>query len=426
MPNSRQWAILIWFVALAAWMLTSKKVRRSIATALRQLTTPKLLIPLMLMALYVAGLLVAGWKAGFWTLDLATDTGFWFVGSALVLFFKLNEASDPGFFRRTALATMEVTVFVEFAMNVSVFSLPVELILQPVLAILFMLAAYTASKPEYAQVKRAIDFVLGLAGFILVVVVVVLTIGRFEEIDWLTQGLSLALPVWLTLGLLPMIGALSIWSRFDHIYVHVKAEAPTWQHTLRGMTVVFMRLGFRPKSLKTFVGYWPRQLAIAETFQGARYVVADFLADQSRRQQDELERLERQKMYEGSTAVDEDGRRVDRRGFDETKTSLLTLASLQAGHFQRTRQYATGLDDLLPKSMAGLIKIDPTQIVVNANDAGDEYWIYAMTPANFYFGVAGRWGEQPTWLYAGETKPLGGIDTDDWRHVVNDSAHNEW
>lgn len=321
---------------------------------------------------------------------------------------------------------MEVTVFVEFAMNVSVFSLPVELTLQPVLATLFMLAAYTASKPEYGQVKRAIDFVLGLAGFILVLVVAVLTVGRFDEIDWLTQGLSLALPVWLTLGLLPFIGALSFWSRFDHIYVHVKAEAPTWKHTFRGMTVVFMRLGVRPKSLKAFVGYWPRQLAVAENFRGARHVVTDFLADQSRRQQEEQERLKRQKMHEGSTAVDEDGRRLDRRGFDETKTSLLTLASLQAGHFQRTGQYATGLDDLLPRSMAKVIKIDPAQIVVNANDAGDEYCMYAGTPANFYFGVAGRNGEHPTWLYAGDTQPLGGIDTDDWRHVVNDPAHIEW
>ena len=426
MPNSRQWAILIWFVALAAWMLTSKKVRRNLATALRQLATPKLWIPLALMAFYVAGLLVAGWKAGFWTPDLATDTVFWFVGSALVLFFKLNEASGPGFFRRTALATVEVTVFVEFAMNVSVFSLPVELILQPVLAILFMLGAYTASKPEYEQVKRSIDFVLGFAGFVLVVAVVVLTVGRFDEIDWLTQVLSLALPVWLTLGLFPFIGALSIWSRFDHIYVHVKAEATTWKHTFRGMTVVFLRLGFRPKSSKAFVGYWPRQLAVAENLRVARHVVADFIADQSHRQQEEQERLKRLKLYEGSTAVDEDGRRLDRRGFDETKTSLLTLASLQAGHFRRTGQYAAGLDDLVPNSMAGLIKIDPAQIVVHTNDAGNEYWMHALTSAIFYFGVAGRRGEQPTWLYAGDTKPLGGIDTGDWRHVVNDPGHIEW
>jgi len=96
-------------------MLTPKKVRRSIATALRQLTTHKLLIPLTLIALYVAGLLAAGWKAGFWTPHFATDTAFWFVGSALVLFSKLNAASDPGFFRRTALATVELTASVEFA-----------------------------------------------------------------------------------------------------------------------------------------------------------------------------------------------------------------------------------------------------------------------------------------------------------------------
>lgn len=227
MPNSRQWAILIWLGVLVIWVLISKAVRRNVARAVRMLATPKLSIPLALMTLYVMGLLTVGGSVGKWTPDLATDTVFWFVGSALVLFFKLNEASEAGFFRRTALATVELTVFVEFAMNVSVFSLPVELILQPILAILFTLAAYAASKPEYAQFKRAFDVLLGVAGTALVVVVVVRTVGRIGEIDWLTQGLSLALPLWLTLGLLPFIGALSIWLRIDHIYVHLKAAAPT-------------------------------------------------------------------------------------------------------------------------------------------------------------------------------------------------------
>lgn len=426
MPNSRQWAILIWLGVLVVWVLASKDVRRNVASALRTLATPKLSIPLALMTLYVTGLLAVGWSVGIWTPDLVTDTVFWFVGSALVLFFKLNEASQPGFFHRTALATVELTVFVEFAMNVSVFSLPVELMLQPILAILFALAAYAASRPEYEQVKRALDVLLGVAGFVLFVFVVVRTVGQFGEIDWLTQGLGLAIPIWLTLGLLPFIGALSIWSRLDHIYVHVKAEAPTWKHTVRGMTVILARLGFRPRSLKAFVGHWPRQLAVADDFQQARSLVTDFIADQGRRQQEELDQLERRKRYEGSTAVDDDGRRLDRRGFDAAKTSLLTLASFQTGHFQRTGRYATNLEALLPTSMAGLIEIDPAQITVNTNDPGDEYWMYTGTPANFYFGIAGRRGEHPTWLYASDSPPVGSIDADDWRHVVNDPAHIEW
>ncbi len=426
MPNNRQWAILIWLAVLAVWMLSKKDVRRSVVAFLRTLTTPKLSIPLALMALYVAGLLFAGWKAGIWSSELATDTAFWFAGSAVVLFFKLNEASEPGFFRRTALATVELTVFIEFAMNISVFSLPAELILQPVLAVLVTMAAYTALKPEYEQVRRVLDFALGFAGVVLVVVVVVRTIGRLDEIDWVTQGLALALPVWLTLGLLPFIAVLSVWSRFDHAYVHVKSVAPSWKHTLRGMTVVIVTLGMRQQNLRAFVGYWPRQLADSETFKDAKSVVTNFLTDQRKRQREKLERLEQQKMYEGSAAVDEDGRRLDRRGFDETKTSLLTLASFQAGHFQRKGRYAANLEDILPTTMARLIDIDPAQIVVNTSDVGDEYWMYAGTPANFYLGVAGRHGDHPTWLYVGDTQPLAGIDMDDWRHVVNDPAHIEW
>lgn len=182
----------------------------------------------------------------------------------------------------------------------------------------------------------------------------------------------------------------------------------------------------KAQELESFVANWPRQLAVAEDFQEARSVVTDFIAHQSRRQREELDRLERQKRNEGSTAVDDDGRRLDRRGFDAAKTSRFTLASFQAGHFRRTGRYATKLEDLLPASMAGLIEIDPAQITVNTNHPGDEYWMYTETPANFYFEIAGRRREHPAWLYASDRSPVGGIDSDDWRHVVDDPAHVEW
>lgn len=426
MPNSRQWAILIWLAALAAIALWNRDIRRSVADILRTLKEPKLWVPMATMSLYVAGLLVAGRRVGVWTSALATDTAFWFFGSALVLFFQLNQTAKPGFFRRTALATVELTVFVEFFMNTSVFSLPVELALQPVLTSLFVMAGVTALKPEHEQLRRALDVVLGVVGVVLVVVVVVRTISRWDEIDLALQALALALPIWLTVGLLPLLAALSFWLSLDHIYVHVKCDAPTRKHTLRGMTAVLLKLGVRPKDLRAFVGYWPRQLAAADTFKAARSVVGEFLSDRSATKQEEQEQLRLQEQFEGSRAVDEDGRRLDRRGFAETKASLLTLASLQAGHFERNRRYAANLQDILPMSMARLIDIDPDQIVLTTNNAGNEYWIYAATPANFYFGVAGKGGDHPTWLYAGGKPPTGGIDTDDWRHVVNDPAHLEW
>lgn len=426
MPNNRQWAILIWLAVSAAIFLWNRDVRRSVADVLRTLATPKLCVPMAAMTLYVAGLLVAGMHVGIWTPALATDTAFWFFGSALVLFFQLNQVAKPGFFRRTGLATVELTVFVEFFLNVSVFSLPVELVLQPVLAILFVMAGFTALKPEYEQVRRVLDFVLGVVGIVLVVVVVFRTIGRWGELDLAAQGLTLALPIWLTLGLLPLLAALSLWSSLDHIYVHVRAAAPNWKHTIRGMTAVLLGLGLHPKDLRAFVGFWPQQLARADAFKGARSVVTQFRADRRNTEQEDLERQRLQKQYEGSAAVDGDGRRLDRRGFADAKTSLLTLASFQAGHFKRKGRYATNLEVILPMSMARLIDTEPDQIILNTNNAGDEYWIYAGTPANFYFGVAGRDGDHPTWLYAGNRAPTGGIDTDDWRHVVGDPAHVDW
>ena len=155
-------------------------------------------------------------------------------------------------------------------------------------------------------------------------------------------------------------------------------------------------------------------------------MVAEYLKSREEARQAEWERQRLQKQYEGSSAVDEDGRRFDKRGFDEAKTSLMTLASFQAGHFKRTGRYATSLSDILPSTMIHLIKVEPDQIVLSTNPKADEYWMFTRTPAEFCFGIAGRKGDHPTWLYAAENAPAGGIDADDWRHVVNDPAHVEW
>ncbi len=427
MPNNRQWAVLIWLAVVAVILLSKKESRSQILGLARLLIAPKIAVPFLMMTTYVFGFILIANRIGIWSPALSTDTIFWFIGSASVLLFQLNRATgERGFFRKTAIATIEVTVFIEFFMTVTVFSLPVELLLQPVLFLLIATATYAALKPEYVQVKRLLDRLLAGLGFVLIAVVLVRIITEWDDLNLAAQGFALALPIWLTLGLLPFLALASVWVSYDHVYVHVRAEADSWKHTARGMAAVAMILRLRRRDVKAFVGYWPRQLAKAQTFREARGVVAEYLRSREEARKAERERQRLQKQYEGSSVVDEDGRRFDRRGFDEAKTSLMTLASFQAGHFKRTGRYATSLSDILPSTMIHLIKVEPDHIVLSTNPKADEYWMFTRTPAEFCFGIAGRKGDHPTWLYAAENAPAGGIDADDWRHVVNDPAHVEW
>ena len=135
---------------------------------------------------------------------------------------------------------------------------------------------------------------------------------------------------------------------------------------------------------------------------------------------------DREAKYAGSKDVDEEGRRMDRRGFDQAKESLMRLATFQFGHFRRHGASARVIHEILPTIMAPLLDVQPSDIVLHTDMEGREYWMYTRTPADYVFGVAGRDGEQAVWLYASEHEPVGGIANDDWRHGARDPAHVEW
>jgi hypothetical protein len=427
MPNNRQWAILIWLAVAAVVLLRKPELRSSLRGLFRVLLDTKRAAVLVGMVAYVCGLLLIAYKLGIWSWDLATDTAVWFLGTALVLLFRAaQDEGDSGFFRRTATATVRWSVFVEFLMNVRVFSLPLELLLQPLLFFLLLVASFAGTRSEYSQVKRILDVVVAALGLVLFIVVSVLVIRDWDQIDPAGQTLSLALPIWLTLGFLPFLALTSIWFRLDHIYVHLRNDTNAWSGRLRGMTAILTTLGLDRTELRAFVGYWPRRLSETDTYQEAKGIVKEFVEDRHQAQEAEQERKRLQELHIGSKEVDPDGRRHDRRGFDDAKTSLMTLASFQFGYFSRTGRYAVAVADLLPASMAHLIKVNPDRIALNTNASRSEYWMTVQAEAEFHFGIAGRNGEHPTWLYAGETPPDGGIDDDDWRHVVHDPAHIEW
>lgn len=141
------------------------------------------------------------------------------------------------------------------------------------------------------------------------------------------------------------------------------------------------------------------------------------------------ERLEkeREERYAGSKELDEFGRRLDRRGFTETKESVETIARLQFGFFERNGHYAEDVDAIVPNELSERWVHGKEAINMAVSDDRNEFWAWRETPTGFFLGVAGRAGYYAGWLYAGEQPPSGGTDSgSDWRHVATDPSHPDW
>ena len=214
--NNRELASLIWLAVAAAWILSNRKLRSATVEILKSLARPVLLVPLLLMMGWVALEIWVGSKLTLWNIGLVSNTVVWTLGTAMVLFFNVNKAADdPQFFRKTAMDTLKASVLVTFFINLFVFSLLVELILQPILAILVMLEVVSDRKPDLQMSKKVVDVLLAAVGVALLGYTIGELYGRWAQLDPQALLLQFSLSVWLTIGILPFIYILSLVLVYD-------------------------------------------------------------------------------------------------------------------------------------------------------------------------------------------------------------------
>jgi hypothetical protein len=159
-------------------------------------------------------------------------------------------------------------------------------------------------------------------------------------------------------------------------------------------------LGYDSKinSTKAFV----LLVAIIEWAQSRARTRAEFL------------KREREARYAGSDETDDQGRRLDRRGFEEARESLRWLATVQTVWFEREDVYSTDLEEVQPGDLGDSALRGKANITLRTSDDRREFWAWRKAIADFYFGVAGKDGDE--WRYAGPGPPQGGPGSGaDWR-----------
>jgi hypothetical protein len=140
----------------------------------------------------------------------------------------------------------------------------------------------------------------------------------------------------------------------------------------------------------------------------------------------EEQRRQRQARYAGSDETNEQGRRLDRRGFDRVKQALFALGSGETTLFRRYGGYTADLRGKL----AAWLPVDlpeGSSLTVRTSEDQRQFWAWGLTPTGYCFGIAGRDGLDAKWLYTGPTPPEGGLASGaDWRHATGDPAHPDW
>jgi hypothetical protein len=348
MLNDRQIAALLWVGIILVAVLAWPTGRRSLAGVARAFLSFRVWPIFALLALWSLGLVFIGERIGIWTDELAADTWFWFFTAAVILLFNFSNASKkPDFFKRTAKEALGLTLVLGFLSDLYVLSVPVEFVGQGVVAILAGVSVVAASQRDTEPARKLVDgclSVIGLAILALAIVKLVTTWSNDEAPDLVRQ---LLMPAWMTLGVLPYVYAVALYATYEQTFTWIDfRDTHSFRARLRAKVAVAVRLHGQATLVDKFNLYWARRVADASSLRAALAVVDEFKEDLDRRAQLKQDAADRLVRYAGVDGVDEEGRRLDRREFEETTRALQWIATCQMGWGRRETGYRSDILDV--------------------------------------------------------------------------------
>lgn len=280
MPNSREWALLYWFVVLLVVVGNRRELRESFGQVVRLAFSGSLLALLAGLLGWVALEAWLGSRARLWDVNLITATCVWFVTTGAVLFYNVQDVFRRGrFFRTKAVAVLRLSSLVEFYLNLYVLGFVAELFLQPFLAFLAMLQVVAGLEDRHRSVKGLVDRLMALIGLVFLGYVLARTMSGWRELDAPNLLRQLLLPVWMTVGLLPYIYLVGLYAAYELAFQRIDWKA-AGQQRLPAKLALLTSFHVRARDLRTFAGPWQMRISAAATFREARDVIREFRQQQ--------------------------------------------------------------------------------------------------------------------------------------------------
>lgn len=273
--NPREIASVVWLGGFLVWGATKPEVCAAYWQVVKAFSQPKVVGPVVALAGWTAGLAALAHTIDLWNLDVLSDTVVWFVTVGMAFYFSLDRVAEDGWFRRTLRRAVGVAVFVEVFVNLRVFSLPVELVLVPVVTFLVVLGAYSEGKDEFRAAHRLATFLMSVVGVIFAIYV---SVNLIEDPKMGETTRKLLLPVWLTIGVMPLIYLLGLWSSYEQAFLRIGFQTDDPTSRRRTKRAFARAVKWRAADAGGFAGHWISDLAHAESPEAARAVMRRFRA----------------------------------------------------------------------------------------------------------------------------------------------------
>jgi hypothetical protein len=236
------------------------------------------------------------------------------------------------------------------------------------------------------------------------------------------------LSIWLPVLLMPFVYVLAFLMHCEMILVRLPFFNDKKKPKLRVRWALLAGLRFSTRLASSFNGIWLGQIAQASGFRDGRRVMREFRASLRAEEEAEQQHLKRLRDLADAEGTDEQGLRLDRREFAETKNLLTDLFYMQMGwHRNRLGRYKEDMLDILGDvTRKGLPADHGTELRVRKD--GQAWMAWRRTPSGWYFAIGGTKDLNAQWQYDGNRPPstFPSPKNQNWRNATVGHSSDEW
>ena len=408
--TTRELASLVWIGVAFVGAMSVRGVRAHVPHLLRAAFTWKLTVSYILLVACTVAFVVFGYRAHLWSWDLLKPTIVWFLTTALVMFFGLDKAMESrAYFRRAALRTIEIPVFLQFLADLFPLSIWVEIPMQGVLIVLVLVATVgrNADDDKQRALGRGIDVLLGIVGIALLAASLAQVIRLWRDLSLVGLLKEFVLPVWLTLALLPFMYGFALFAAYGKAFTRINLRSEERRRAWRAKAALLLRVGpflyrLRESGPATYGMVHADSLAAAlGAFDEARLRRLEA-------KKEELLAKDRLRRYAGVKGVDADGLQLDRREFEETIDALQYLAMCHMGHHRNLGRYRTDMLDLLGDTLSTVKGLpEPHGVQMRVAEGGRHWYAWRTLPSGWVLGIGASGPPPSQWYYDASMPPSG-------------------
>lgn len=247
--NNREIAIALWLLVISIYIFSSSKmaeVRNAFKGVLATLFVRQIMTVLCLMVAYMA--IVIYWlsELELWNFEQLKNTVFWCVSVGFMSLYKLEQIKqDKRLFKYSVLDNLKLLAILQFVVGVYTFSLWVEVLLVPVLALLGAMMAIAETDKKYHQVKLFLGYCLSSFGVVLIVYTLYMLMTDFGEFGKEKTAYDFFVPPLLTFCYLPFVFFILVYSTYEQAFLRLRFSIKSRFHRTVAKIYAFILFNVR-------------------------------------------------------------------------------------------------------------------------------------------------------------------------------------